>query len=193
MDIFEVLFLSVGLAMDAFAVSVCKGLAAKKVTIKEYLLCGLWFGSFQAIMPFIGFLVGTRFEKIINIIAPWLAFALLAFIGGKMIKEAFDNDEEVKPGFDIKTMFLMAVATSIDALAVGITFVAYPANVLKMGVLANVVFTVILIGVITLIISMIGVWIGKKFGDKFKKGAEIAGGVILILIGVRTIIEYLFF
>ena len=193
MDIFEVLLLSVGLAMDAFAVSVCKGLAAKKVTVKEYLLCGLWFGSFQAIMPFIGFLLGTRFEKIINIIAPWLAFVLLAFIGGKMIKEAFDNDEEVKPGFDIKTMFLMAVATSIDALAVGITFVAYPANVLKMGVLANVIFTVILIGVITLIVSMIGVWIGKKFGDKLKKGAEIAGGVILILIGLKTIIEYLFF
>ena len=123
MGLFELLLLSVGLAMDAFAVSICKGLAVKKLTIKEYLLCGIWFGAFQGLMPFIGYLVGSRFEDLITAVATWVAFILLTLIGGNMIKESFGPPEEAKPGFDVKTMFMMAIATSIDALAVGITFV----------------------------------------------------------------------
>ncbi|MCR5254841.1 MAG: manganese efflux pump [Acetatifactor sp.] len=191
MSIFEVLLLSVGLAMDAFAVSICKGLAAKKITLKEYLLCGIWFGSFQGLMPFIGYMVGSRFEKWINIIAPWMAFILLSLIGGNMIKEAFGEDEEVTPGFDIKTMFMMAVATSIDALAVGITFVAIPVEVLDAGKMPNILFAVIMIGVITCIISMLGVKIGNLFGVRYKSGSEIMGGTILIFIGLHSLISYL--
>ena len=149
--------------MDAFAVSICKGLAAGKVTKKEYLACGVWFGAFQAIMPFAGYMVGANFEKYITMIAPWVAFGLLTLIGGNMIREALAPDEEVTPGFDIKTMFMMAVATSIDALAVGITFVAVPVKVLGSGRLPNVVFAVAVIGIITFIISTAGVKIGSVF------------------------------
>ena len=125
MGLFELLLLSVGLAMDAFAVSICKGLAVKKLTIKESLICGVWFGAFQGIMPFIGYMVGSRFEKWISIVAPWVAFILLTMIGVNMVREAFsDEEEDEKADFDVKTMFMMAVATSIDALAVGITFAA---------------------------------------------------------------------
>jgi len=177
--------------MDAFAVSICKGLAVKKISLKEYLLCGIWFGSFQGIMPLIGYLVGSRFEKIINMIAPWLAFILLALIGGNMIKEAFSSDEEVKPGFDVKTMFMMAVATSIDALAVGITFVAVPVKVFSASAIINVLFAVLMIAVITCAISMIGVKIGNVFGVRYKSGSEILGGTILIFIGLRTLISHL--
>ncbi len=123
MGLFELILLSVGLAMDAFAVSICKGLAADKITKKEYLLCGIWFGSFQGIMPLTGFLIGSGFVKYITMIAPWVAFILLSLIGGNMIREALSPDEEVSPGFDFKTMLMMAIATSIDALAVGITFI----------------------------------------------------------------------
>ncbi|MBP5606695.1 MAG: manganese efflux pump, partial [Lachnospiraceae bacterium] len=191
MGLFELILLSVGLAMDAFAVSICKGLAAGKITKKEYLLCGVWFGSFQGLMPLIGYLVGSNFEKLISVIAPWLAFVILSFIGGNMIREALGADEEAAPGFDIKTMFMMAVATSIDALAVGITFVAVPVEVLKAGHFINVVFAVIVIGVITFIISVIGVKIGSVFGDRYKSGSEIMGGTILIFIGFRSLITYL--
>ena len=145
MGLFELLLLSVGLAMDAFAVSICKGLAVKKITAKEYLLCGLWFGTFQGIMPLIGYLVGSRFERFITMVAPWVAFILLSLIGGNMIKEAFAPAEEVKPDFDVKTMFMMAVATSIDALAVGITFVAVPVKVFEAGALINVLLLILVI------------------------------------------------
>jgi putative Mn2+ efflux pump MntP len=191
MGLFEIILLSVGLAMDAFAVSICKGLAVKKLTIKECLLCGIWFGSFQGIMPFIGYLVGSRFEKLINVIAPWVAFVLLSLIGGNMIKEALGPEEETAPGFDVKTMFMMAVATSIDALAVGITFVAVPVEVLNIARMLNVLIAVIMIGVITFIISMTGVKIGNVFGKRFKSGSEIVGGIILIFIGLRALITYL--
>ncbi|MCR4584505.1 MAG: manganese efflux pump [Lachnospiraceae bacterium] len=191
MGLFELILLSVGLAMDAFAVSICKGLAAGKITKKEYLICGVWFGSFQGLMPLIGYLAGSNFEKLISMIAPWLAFAILSIIGGNMIREALGSDEEAAPGFDLKTMFMMAVATSIDALAVGITFVAVPVEALKAGRLTNVVFAVIVIGVITFIISMIGVKIGSVFGDRYKSGSEIMGGTILIFIGFRSLITYL--
>ncbi len=191
MGLFELLLLAVGLAMDAFAVSICKGLAVKRITAKEYLLCGIWFGSFQGIMPFIGYLVGSRFEHFISIIAPWLAFALLSLIGGNMVREAFGPPEDAKPGFDVKTMFLMAVATSIDALAVGITFVAVPVKVFEPEGLLNVIFAVIVIAVITCIISMIGVKIGNIFGARYKSGSEIMGGTILIFIGFRALITHL--
>lgn len=191
MGLFELLLLSIGLAMDAFAVSICKGLAVKKITAKEFLLCGLWFGSFQGIMPLIGYLVGSRFEKLISVVAPWVAFILLSLIGGNMIKEAFSPAEEVKPDFDVKTMFMMAVATSIDALAVGITFVAVPVKVFEARALINVLFACAMIAVITCFISMIGVKIGHIFGVRYKSGSEIMGGTILIFIGLRSLISYL--
>ncbi len=191
MGLFELLLLSVGLAMDAFAVSICKGLAVKKITAKEYLLCGIWFGSFQGIMPLIGYLVGSRFEKLISMVAPWVAFILLSLIGGNMIKEAFAPPEEVKPEFDVKTMFMMAVATSIDALAVGITFVVEPVKVFETEGIRNVLLAVLLIGVITCFISMIGVKIGHIFGMRYKSGSEIMGGTILIFIGLRSLISHL--
>lgn len=191
MGLFELLLLSVGLAMDAFAVSICKGLAVKKITAKEYLLCGIWFGSFQGIMPLIGYLVGSRFEKLISMVAPWVAFILLSLIGGNMIKEAFAPPEEVKPEFDVKTMFMMAVATSIDALAVGITFVVEPVKFFETEGIRNVLLAVLLIGVITCFISMIGVKIGHIFGMRYKSGSEIMGGTILIFIGLRSLISHL--
>ncbi len=191
MGIFELLLLSVGLAMDAFAVSVCKGLGVKKLTFKECLICGVWFGAFQGIMPFLGFLIGSGFEKWISIVAPWVAFILLSLIGINMLREAFSEEEEEKAGFDVKTMFLMAVATSIDALAVGITFVAVPVEVLEMGKLQNTIFAVIVIAIVTFIISALGVKIGNLFGSRYKSGSEVMGGTILIFIGMKTLIEYL--
>ncbi|WP_024865721.1 manganese efflux pump [Butyrivibrio sp. FCS014] len=191
MGLIELLLLSIGLAMDAFAVSICKGLSAGRLTKKEYLLCGVWFGTFQGMMPLIGYLVGSRFERFISIVAPWVAFILLSLIGGNMIKEALGPDEETPPGFDVKTMFMMAVATSIDALAVGITFVAVPVEVFEASRISNVIFAVIVIGVITFVISMIGVKIGSVFGDRYKSGSEIMGGTILIFIGLRSLITHL--
>ncbi len=191
MGIFELLLLSVGLAMDAFAVSICKGLSVKKLSAKECLLCGVWFGAFQGIMPLIGYIIGSRFEKWISIVAPWVAFILLSLIGFNMIREAFSEEEEEKEGFDIKTMFMMAVATSIDALAVGITFVAVPVSVVDAGNMMNVLLAVSVIAVVTFVISMLGVKIGNVFGVRYKSGAEVAGGTILIFIGLKTLIEAL--
>ncbi|MBR5992343.1 MAG: manganese efflux pump [Lachnospiraceae bacterium] len=191
MGLFELLLLAVGLSMDAFAVSICKGLAVKKITAKEYLLCGVWFGGFQGLMPLIGYLVGSRFERFISVVAPWVAFILLALIGGNMVKEAFAPPEEVKPEFDVKTMFMMAVATSIDALAVGITFVAVPVKVVAGGSFINVIFAVVTIAITTCIISMIGVKIGHIFGTRYKSGSEIMGGTILIFIGLRALLSHL--
>ncbi len=191
MGLLELLLLAVGLSMDAFAVSVCKGLASDKITKKEYLLCGIWFGAFQGIMPFIGYLVGSGFERFIHMIAPWVAFVLLSLIGINMIRESLGPDEETPPGFDVKTMFLMAVATSIDALTVGITFVAVPVRVLDSTPFINVVFAVVVIAIVTFVISTIGVGIGHAFGSRYKSGSEIMGGTILIFIGFRALITYL--
>lgn len=183
MGVIEILLISLGLAMDAFAVSVCKGLAMKKMNWKKAIIIGLYFGVFQAVMPIIGFFLGTTFEGFITNVDHWVAFILLVVIGINMIKEAFEKESENRnDNVDMKTMIVLSIATSIDALAIGITFAC-----LKMHIL----MPVITIGVITFIISVIGVKIGNRFGDKYEKKAEIMGGVILILLGTKILLEHL--
>lgn len=191
MGIIELLLLAVGLSMDAFAVSVCKGLAMKKISLKNCAICGIWFGGFQGLMPFIGYILGARFEKYVDAIAPWIAFVLLTFIGGNMIRESLSKDEEeTAAGLDVRTMFVMAVATSIDALAVGITFACVPVNIIAAGALANTLIAVLIIGNTTFILSCIGVKAGNVFGTCYKAKAEFAGGIILVLIGVKILLEH---
>lgn len=184
MDIFSLLLLAVGLSMDAFAVSVCKGLAMERATLSRMAIVGLWFGAFQALMPLVGWLLGTRFERYITAIDHWVAFALLALIGANMIREALSRGEDDPPNASLAfgTMFVLAVATSIDALAVGITF-AFLA--------VNIVLAVLLIGTTTFLLSAAGVKVGNAFGLRFKGKAELAGGIILILIGCRILLEHL--
>ena len=183
MNLLSLFILAVGLSMDAFAVSICKGLAMDRVTLKKAGIVGLWFGGFQALMPTIGYLLGSQFEQFITAIDHWIAFILLGIIGASMIKEALSRDEEhATASLDVKTMFLLAVATSIDALAVGVTFAF-----LQVDILAAVLF----IGMTTLILSMIGVKVGNVFGLRYKAKAEIAGGVILILMGIKILLEHL--
>ena len=185
MDLIELFLIAVGLSMDAFAVSVCKGLAMPKCTFKKAAIVGLWFGGFQALMPAIGYILGAQFQETIASIDHWIAFVLLALIGGNMIHEALDNDEEeADASLDVKTMFLLAVATSIDALAIGITFAF-----LKVNIIPAVCF----IGIVTFIISFAGVKIGNVFGARYKNKAEIVGGVILILLGLKILLEHLGF
>ena len=191
MGLIEVIILAVGLAMDAFAVSVCKGLAMKKATFKNALICGIWFGGFQGLMPFIGYLLGASFAQYINVISSWIAFALLSLIGGNMIREALSKDEETASAdLDIKTMLVMAIATSIDALAVGIAFACEKINILAVSDIVNTLIGVGIIGIITCIISCFGVKIGNVFGSKFKSKAEFCGGLILIFIGFKILLEY---
>ena len=185
MGLIELFLIAVGLSMDAFAVSVCKGLAMPKCTFKKAAIVGLWFGGFQALMPAIGYILGAQFQEAIASIDHWIAFVLLALIGGNMIHEALDNDEEeAGASLDVKTMFLLAVATSIDALAIGITFAF-----LKVNIIPAVCF----IGIVTFIISFAGVKIGNVFGARYKNKAEIVGGVILILLGLKILLEHLGF
>lgn len=185
MGLIELFLIAVGLSMDAFAVSVCKGLAMPKCTFKKAAIVGLWFGGFQALMPAIGYVLGAQFQETIASIDHWIAFVLLAMIGGNMIHEALDNDEEeADASLDVKTMFLLAVATSIDALAIGITFAF-----LKVNIIPAVCF----IGIVTFIISFAGVKIGNIFGARYKNKAEIVGGVILILLGLKILLEHLGF
>ena len=185
MGLIELFLIAVGLSMDAFAVSVCKGLAMPKCTFKKAAIVGLWFGGFQALMPAIGYVLGAQFQETIASIDHWIAFVLLALIGGNMIHEALDNDEEeADASLDVKTMFLLAVATSIDALAIGITFAF-----LKVNIIPAVGF----IGIVTFIISFAGVKIGNVFGVRYKNKAEIVGGVILILLGLKILLEHLGF
>ena len=192
MGFLELFLLAIGLSMDAFAVSVCKGLAMQKVTFRNAAICGVWFGGFQALMPFIGYLLGSGFEKYINAVAPWIAFVLLALIGGNMIREALSkDDEDTSAALDVKTMFLMAVATSIDALAVGITFACVPVEIIAASPLVNTVVAVCLIGAITFVLSRAGVKAGSVFGSRYKSKAEFTGGAILILIGVKILLEHL--
>ena len=185
MGLIELFLIAVGLSMDAFAVSVCKGLAMPKCTFKKAAIVGLWFGGFQALMPAIGYILGAQFQETIASIDHWIAFVLLALIGGNMIHEALDNaEEEADASLDVKTMFLLAVATSIDALAIGITFAF-----LKVNIIPAVCF----IGIVTFIISFAGVKIGNVFGARYKNKAEIVGGVILILLGLKILLEHLGF
>lgn len=182
----ELLLLAVGVSMDAFAVSICKGLAMKKATLKAGLTCGVWFGGFQALMPLIGYLLGALFAQAIEAVDHWVAFVLLAFIGGNMIKEALEpgcDCEEHNADLSVKTMFVMAVATSIDALAVGIS--------LAMAGTVNIWLAILLIGSFTCAFCTAGVKIGNLFGSRFEKKAELAGGVILIVLGLRILLEHL--
>ena len=185
----ELMLLAVGLSMDAFAVSICKGLAMKKATLKAGLTCGIWFGGFQALMPVIGFFLGTLFADAIEAIDHWVAFVLLAFIGINMLKEAFakkcDCEEEADADMSVKTMFIMAVATSIDALAVGIS--------LAMAGDVNIATAALLIGAFTCAFCTAGVKIGNVFGSKFEDKAQMAGGFILILLGAKILLEHLGF
>ena len=186
MAIFIELFLmGVGLSMDAFAVSICKGLGMRKVNKKQALVIGLFFGGFQALMPFVGWLLGSQFEKYITSIDHWIAFILLGIIGGKMIVESVKpdkEDDEVKEmdaPLDLKEMFVLAVATSIDALAVGITFAFLDYPIVEV------------IGITTFVISIGGVYVGNFFGNKYEKKAEFVGGLILVLLGVRILLTHL--
>lgn len=191
MGIIELLLLAVGLSMDAFAVSICKGLAMQKASIKGCVICGIWFGGFQALMPMIGYLLGSRFEKYIDAIAPWVAFVLLALIGFNMIREALSKKEETaEAGLDVKTMFLMAVATSIDALAVGITFAMVPVSLVASTALINTLLAAMIIGITTFCFSFVGVKVGNLFGVKYKSKAEFIGGFILIMLGVKILLEH---
>ncbi|RGF57494.1 manganese efflux pump [Roseburia sp. AF34-16] len=185
---FTLLLMGAGLSMDAFAVSICKGLSMRKVNKKQCLVIGLFFGGFQALMPFIGWVLGSQFEQYITSIDHWIAFILLGFIGGKMVVEAIrEKDEAVEvrkmdPPLDLKEMFILAIATSIDALAVGITFAFLQVPIVE---------AVSIIGITTFVISVIGVYVGNFFGNRYKKKAELAGGIILILIGVKILLEHL--
>ena len=185
MSILELILLAIGLSMDAFAVAICKGLAMQKVTLKSVVTVGGWFGGFQALMPCIGYFLMRVFEKYITAFDHWIAFILLALIGANMIKEALGEEEEcADASLSVRVMFTMAVATSIDALAAGATFIV-------LGSLWEVMFTVMAIGVITFTLSAIGVKMGNVFGARWRVGASIAGGVILILLGTKILLEHL--
>lgn len=181
MGLFELLLIAVGLSMDAFAVSVCKGLSVRKIRPRHAMLAGLYFGGFQFLMPVIGWLLGVRFEHLIQSVDHWIAFGLLTVIGLGMIKESRES-EELNDDFGLKTMLMLAVATSIDALAVGVTFAFLQVHILPASAL---------IGLTTFLLSGLGIYIGSMFGARFKSGAELAGGVILILIGLKILLEHL--
>lgn len=180
MSILDLFILAVGLSMDAFAVSVCKGLSLGKIKPKHMCIAGAWFGGFQALMPLIGYFLGSFFAEMIEKYDHWVAFVLLAIIGGNMIKESFGKDEKVDSSMDVKSMLLLAIATSIDALAVGVTFAF-----LQVQIVPAVSF----IGVITFIFSAVGVKIGSLFGTKYKSKAELFGGIVLVLIGIKILLE----
>lgn len=182
------LLMGVGLAMDAFAVSICKGLAMRRVNKKQCFVIALFFGGFQALMPFIGWVLGSQFEQYITSIDHWIAFILLGFIGGKMILEAIrekgeeDKVEQMDPPLNIKELLLMAIATSIDALAVGITFAFLDTPILE---------AILIIGITTFVICVIGVYVGNYFGSRYKRKATLVGGTILVLLGLKILLEHL--
>ncbi|MEG1847449.1 MAG: manganese efflux pump MntP family protein [Lachnospiraceae bacterium] len=183
MTLWELLIIAVALSMDAFAVSICKGLSLKKMSWKKAVIAGLYFGIFQAGMPLIGYVLGIQFEGLINQIDHWIAFVLLCLIGANMIKEAFSNSaDDVNDSFDYKTMLVLAIATSIDALAVGVTFAFLSVNIVP---------AVSFIGVITFTLSVLGIKIGNVFGTRYKAKAEFAGGLILILMGCKILLQHL--
>ena len=186
MGLFEIFMIGVGLSMDAFAASICKGLNMRRLSAKNMLIIGLFFGGFQALMPAVGWILGKQFEVYITSVDHWVAFALLAFIGGKMIYDVFNGDEdgccnEKTDKLDMKEVLTLAVATSIDALAVGISFAFLQVEILK---------AVSVIGVTTFVLSVVGVAVGNMFGAKYEKNATLAGGIILILIGLKILLEH---
>ena len=183
MSLMELFLIAVGLSMDAFAVSVCKGLSVRKATVKHALCVGLYFGGFQALMPLIGYLLGTQFESVITSVDHWIAFGLLAFIGGNMIREALSREEEkLDDSFSFRTMMTLAVATSIDALAMGVTFAFLRVDIVP---------AVLLIGATTFVLSAVGLKVGNVFGAKYKARAELFGGVVLVLMGLKILLEHL--
>ena len=180
MSLFDLIMIGISLSMDAFAVSICKGLSVRKVQLSHALICGAWFGAFQAIMPSFGYFLGSRFEHLRNSVGPWVAFILLAVIGVNMVRESFGGDETVDNDLSAKAMLPLAVATSIDAFAVGVGFAAME---------ANIVVAALLIGCTTFTLSAIGVKGGAVFGDKYRAISERIGGLVLILIGLKTLIQ----
>ncbi len=193
MGFIELVLMGVGLAMDAFAVSICKGLAMRKVNKKQCFVIALFFGGFQALMPFLGWLLGSQFADKISAIDHWIAFVLLAYIGGKMIYEAIKESKEeeeqltedqMDPPLDIKELFILAIATSIDALAVGISLSFLEVNIVE---------AISIIGIVTFLIAVVGVFIGNIFGSKYKTRAEIVGGLILVILGIKILLEHTIF
>ena len=183
MGLWELFVIALGLSMDAFAVSICKGLSVRRCTARHMLICGLYFGVFQAAMPLIGYALGAQFESLVTAIAPYIAFALLAFIGANMIKEARSEEEEsIDDDFSMKAMIPLAVATSIDALAVGVSFAFLQVDIVP---------AVLFIGVTTFVCCVIGVKVGSLFGSRYKQRAELFGGVVLILMGLKILLEHL--
>lgn len=180
MTLFDLILIAISLSMDAFAVSICKGLSVQKVSFRHALICGVWFGGFQALMPALGYFLGDRFSTLLTRFGPWVAFILLAIIGANMVKESFGEDESLDDDYSPKAMLPLAVATSIDAFAVGVGFAAVQVQILP---------AVALIGCITYVLSGIGVKVGAIFGDKYRAPAERLGGIVLILIGLKTLLS----
>ena len=182
MHIAELLIIAIGVSMDAFAVSICKGLSVQKVQPKHAALTGLWFGGFQALMPLLGYFLGVSFADLVGTVDHWIAFILLGFIGANMIKESVSHEEEYHdPDFSFKTMLTMAVATSIDALAVGVSLAFLRVRIWM---------AVLVIGLMTALFSIAGVKIGNVFGSRYKSLAEMVGGAILVLMGIKILIEH---
>lgn len=196
MGLVELLVLAAGLSMDAFAVAICKGLAMNRITFKKAAICGLWFGGFQGAMPLVGYFLGVSFTSYIVSIDHWIAFGLLAAIGGNMIKEAVSrkepDEEESDASLGIKTMLLLAIATSIDALAVGVTFACIPVSLTSsLNEIQNTFMGAGIIAVTTFCLSCVGVKVGNIFGIKYKSRAELAGGIVLIALGLKILLEHL--
>ncbi|MBQ8958614.1 MAG: manganese efflux pump [Bacteroidales bacterium] len=184
MNFLELLLIALGVSMDAFSVSICKGLTTKRFSLRMALTCGLWFGSFQALMPVVGYCLGSQFARFVESIDHWIAFGLLFLIGANMIREAFSKKESEShnSSLSFRTMFFLAVATSIDAMAVGVSFACIQVKIWS---------SVLVIGITTFLFSVLGVKIGNVFGSKFEKSATIFGGIILIVIGLKILLEHL--
>lgn len=180
MTLFDLILIAISLSMDAFTVSICKGLSVRKVSFRHALTCGVWFGGFQALMPALGYFLGDRFSFLLTRFGPWIAFILLAIIGANMFKESFGEEESLNDDYSPKAMLPLAVATSIDAFAVGVSFAAMQ---------VEIVSAVLLIGCITCVLSGLGVKVGAIFGDKYRAPAERVGGIVLILIGLKTLLS----
>ena len=179
MTLFDLILIAVSLSMDAFAVSICKGLSVRKVSLAHALTCGVWFGGFQFLMPTLGYFLGDRFATLLTKFGPWVAFVLLALIGANMVKESFGGDEQLDDDYSAKAMLPLAIATSIDAFAVGVSFAAMQVTIISSAAL---------IGITSCLLSAIGVKVGALFGDKYRAPAERIGGIVLLLIGVKTLL-----